>query len=168
MKTKIDHTDTSLAKETKTIFRFDKYPLVLLTEVKGTDQRGHAYSSRRLHADSRCKQHEYLKQLTLLTAKYVAPCDLPYAIDRGHEAFYEDTDAMKWANDLATSHNKQLGFLHVPKERFAEFEVDITAIEFRIYDNELSTRMTEKYALPSAIKTAIPAEIDAVAIEEDR
>lgn len=167
MKTKIDFSDSSLESRKVTTYSYDKYPLVLLEETNIINSKGQATSYRNIHAKHNCNKPEYLKQLTLMLARYEKPCELPYTVDRGHNVNYTDDDSTEWAVALSVSHSKQQGFLFVPKERFPEFEQDILEIDFRVYDEEKSKSIRNKYKIPDG-KISLTSEIDAVLIEEDR
>lgn len=150
MKTKIKESVV-----TTTTYSYDKYPLVLLTEVKGD-----SYSTRRIHSGNKPQYDDYLKQLTLMFAKYPKPCDLPFSFDDGDGV----NAASKWAKYLATSNNGQYGFLSVPKERYAEFEQDVLAIDFTVFNPEKACLISEKYSLKKKEKKQV--ELDEIALVE--
>lgn len=164
MKTKIDFIDSRIEEKQVYIYSFDKYPLVILTEIKGKDGRGVAFSSRRIHPAGNCKKHEYIKQLTLALARYHSPCELPYSVDRSEDNFYHNEDCVLWGNELATSPNKQSGFLFVTKDKFEDFEREIESIDFRIFDKNLAMAISKKYQPAKDDKK--PAELDEIAIVE--
>lgn len=154
MKTKLT-TDERIT----TVYSYDKYPLVILTECKTLDG-----TQRRLSAARGSNKNEYLKQITLMAAKYPNACEFPYSIDRCDDTYYQDCDATNWAYVLAVSHHKQSGYLSVPKDRFAEFEADVLGIDFRVFDKELADKLSKKYSMTKS--PAVKAEIDEIALVE--
>lgn len=145
MKTLLNTILPFIYKETR-IYRFDKFPSILLEEAEYSDKTVRSIKpARPVH------KRVYLKELVLWRAKYAKPCELPYSIEGGYDSWNDD-DAILWASALAVSHSGQNGFLQV--ENYQEFEADVAPIDFRVFDQELATRLQAKYAKKSITKTS--------------
>lgn len=145
MKTLLNAIPASVHKETR-IYRFDKFPSVLLCEVEYSNK-----TVRNIEANKPIQKHVYLKDLTLWRAKYAKPCELPYAIQGGCDS-WKDDDATLWAETLAVSHNGQEGFLEI--QDYQQFESDVMPIDFRIFDEKLAKALQSKYAKKSKARTS--------------
>lgn len=146
MKTLLNTRPAIHLKETRT-YSFDKFPSVLLEETEYTDK-----TIRRIKSARGVQKHVYLKDLTLWRAKYAKPCELPYTIEQGHDNYWDDDDSVAWVEALSVSHSGQEGFLEVSD--YQQFETDVSAIDFRVYNEVVASQMQNKYAKKSKQKAS--------------